>query len=71
MKLLDCLARGPRSLPVVPWLVVPLLGMFLLAYPIRIVLASDLTPWWTVHALGRAAREACRSEMETTRSSVG
>ena len=42
-------------MPLIPWLVVPLLGLFFLFYPISILLASDLTPARTVFALGTAA----------------
>ena len=43
------------GLPVIPWLLIPLLGLFFLVYPIRVVLASDPTPARAFFVLGGAA----------------
>ena len=51
----DSTTKRPRRLPVIPWLLVPLLGVFFLVYPVQIVLASDPTPWQIPIALGGAA----------------
>jgi two-component system, NarL family, sensor histidine kinase DesK len=55
MTVLDSIKKKPRGLPVIPWLLVPLLGLFFLVYPIRLLLASDPTPARISFALGGAA----------------
>jgi two-component system, NarL family, sensor histidine kinase DesK len=55
MNVLHSIKKKPRGLPVIPWLLVPLLGLFFLVYPIRLLLASDPTPARVSFALGGAA----------------
>jgi two-component system, NarL family, sensor histidine kinase DesK len=55
VSILDAIKKKPRGLPVIPWLVVPLLGLFILVYPIRVLFASDLSAARTAFALGGAA----------------
>jgi two-component system sensor histidine kinase DesK len=55
VRILDSIEKNPRGLPVIPWLLVPLLGLFFLVHPIRIVFSSDPTPARAVLALGGAA----------------
>jgi two-component system, NarL family, sensor histidine kinase DesK len=55
VSILDAIKKKPRGLPVIPWLVVPLLGLFFLVYPIRVLFASDLSTARTAFALGGAA----------------
>jgi len=51
----DSIKKRSRGLPVIPWLLVPLLGLFFLVYPIRIVLASEPATAQVSLALGGAA----------------
>ncbi len=44
-----------NGLPVVAWLLVPLVGLFFLVYPITVLLDSDPTPARVLFALGGAA----------------
>src|SRR5918997_4655994 len=55
MNVFDPDSRGPRKLPVVPRLIVPLLGLFFLFYPISVLFASDLALARNFFALGGAA----------------
>ena len=55
MNVFDSFSRGPWKLPVVPRLIVPLLGLFFLFYPISILFASDPAPARIFFALGGAA----------------
>ena len=55
MNVFDSVSRGPRKLPVVPRLIVPLLGLFFLFYPISVLFASDLALARNFFALGGAA----------------
>jgi two-component system sensor histidine kinase DesK len=54
VSILDAIKKNPRGLPVIPWLLVPLLGLFILVYPIRIVLSSEPTTAQVSLALGGA-----------------
>jgi two-component system sensor histidine kinase DesK len=54
VNVFDSFSGEPRKLPVVPYLIVPLLGLFFLFYPISILFASDLTPGRIFFALGAA-----------------
>ena len=51
----DSTTKGSRGLPIIAWLLVPLLGLFFLVYPIMVVLTSDPTPAQVFFALGGAA----------------
>ena len=55
MSIFDSLKKVPRGLPLIPWLVVPLLGLFFLVYPITILLRSDPTPARMFSVLSGAA----------------
>jgi two-component system, NarL family, sensor histidine kinase DesK len=49
------ITRARRGLPVIPWLLVPLLGLFFLVYPILLLMESDPPPERILVALGGTA----------------
>ena len=55
----DTATKGPRGLPRIARLLVPLLGIFLLVHPIQVVFGSDPSPARAAIALGGAALFAC------------
>lgn len=55
----DAVTKGPRELPAVARLLVPLLGVFFLVYPIQVVFASDPTRGQVFVALGVTALFVC------------
>ncbi|QYJ15556.1 hypothetical protein Rxycam_01380 [Rubrobacter xylanophilus DSM 9941] len=54
MSILYAIKKKPRGLPVIPWLVVPLLGLFFLVYPVQVVLGGSPTRAEALFALGGA-----------------
>lgn len=52
MSILDAIKKKPRGLPVIPWLVVPLLGVFFLIYPNQVLLVSDPPAGLIAFAMG-------------------
>lgn len=55
----DSTTKGSRGLPIVAWLLLPLLGIFFLVYPILVLFASNPTPARISLALGGAALFVC------------
>ncbi len=55
----DAATKGPRGLPKIARLLVPLLGIFLLVHPIQVVFGSGPTPTRAAIALGGASLFAC------------